>query len=82
MACHSSWASTRTAPASRSSAAGLGNTPTTSVRRFTSLFNRSNGLVDQIFFQCPGGNEVNASEAPRLQWRLGSPELRSSRAGW
>jgi hypothetical protein len=48
---HSSCASTKTAPASRSSAGGLGKTPTTSVRRFTSRLSRSSGLVDQIFFQ-------------------------------
>ena len=37
--------------ARRSRAAGLGKTPTSSVRRLTSLFSRSSGLVDQIFFQ-------------------------------
>jgi hypothetical protein len=38
-------------PASRSNDSGLGNTPTTSVRRLISLFSRSKGLVDQTFFQ-------------------------------
>jgi hypothetical protein len=39
--CHSSCVSTSTAPASRSSDAGLGNTPTTSARRLISLLRRS-----------------------------------------
>ena len=30
---------------------GVGEDPTTSVRRLTSLLSRSSGLVDQIFFQ-------------------------------
>ena len=50
--CHSSWISISTAPARRSSAAGLGKTPTTSVRRLISRLTRSSGLVDQIFLQC------------------------------
>ncbi len=33
----------------------MGKTPTTSVRRLISLFSRSSGLVDQIFFQWPIG---------------------------
>ena len=41
MVCHSSWASTRTAPAGRGRVSGLKNTPTMSVRRFTSLLSRS-----------------------------------------
>ena len=61
--CHSSWASTRTAPARRSRASGLGKTPTTSVRRLTSLLSRSSGLVDQIFFQCATGKAVKASRS-------------------
>jgi uncharacterized damage-inducible protein DinB len=56
VACHSSWASTSRAPASRSSASGLGKTPTTSVRRFTSLLSRSSGLVDHVFVQWSRGN--------------------------
>jgi hypothetical protein len=38
----------QTDPARRSRAAGLGNTPTTSVRRLISLITRSSGFVDQI----------------------------------
>ncbi|GFG67994.1 hypothetical protein MKUB_54840 [Mycobacterium kubicae] len=34
----------------------VGNTPTTLVRRMTSLFNRSNGLVDQTFSSAAQGN--------------------------
>ena len=60
MTCHSSWVSTSTDPARRSSAAGLGKTPTTSVRRLISLFTRSSGFVDQIFFQCATGKSANA----------------------
>ena len=67
MTCHSSWASTRTAPASLSSAAGLGKTPTTSVRRLTSLLSRSSGLVDQIFFQWAAGNPVKASWGDQMR---------------
>jgi hypothetical protein len=47
---------------------GVGKTPTTSVQRLTSLFNRSSGLVDQIFFQCGTGKSAKAvmsSEASR-----------------
>ena len=33
---------------------------TSSVRRLISMLTRSNGLVDQIFFQCLTGNAVNA----------------------
>jgi hypothetical protein len=40
----------------------LGNTPTTSVRRLISLLSRSKGLVDQIFFQWLGGNEVKGQQ--------------------
>ena len=74
-------------------AAGLGNTPTTSVRRLTSLFNRSSGLVDQIFLQCGTGKSANAvmsSAAPRSivsifgSWRPSMPAMvsRCSRTGW
>ena len=35
----------------RIAAVSLGKIPTTFVRRFTSLFNRSNGLFDQILRQ-------------------------------
>jgi hypothetical protein len=55
LTCHSSWISASTAPARRSSAAGLGKTPTTSVRRLISLLTRSRPLVPQIFFQCSAG---------------------------
>jgi hypothetical protein len=58
---YASWASTGTAPASRSRAAGLGKTPTTSVRRLISLFSRSSGAVDQIFSQCATGKAVRAA---------------------
>jgi hypothetical protein len=37
-------------------AAGLGKTPTTSVRRLISLFSRSSGLVDHTFDQCERGS--------------------------
>ena len=40
-ACHSSCCSARTQPTSRTTAAVFGKMPTTSVRRLTSLFNRS-----------------------------------------
>jgi hypothetical protein len=39
---------------------------TTSVRRLTSLFSRSSGLVDQSFFQCEIGNEVKANSSSAL----------------
>src|SRR5579859_6648509 len=42
--CHSSCCSASTAPTRRTTAAGLGKMPTTSVRRLTSLFNRSSGF--------------------------------------
>ena len=45
---------------SRSSAAGLGKIPTTSVRRFTSRLSRSRGLVLQIFCQWAWGKSANA----------------------
>ena len=47
-------------PAGRSRAAGLGKIPTTSVRRLTSLFNLSSGLVDQIFTRWASGKSANA----------------------
>src|SRR5215217_4260608 len=53
-------------PARRSSASGLGTTPTTSVRRLISLLSRSIGLVDQTFFQWLTGNEVKASSFSAL----------------
>src|SRR6185312_17355100 len=80
-------ASTSTAPASRSNASGLGKTPTTSVRRFTSLFNRSSVFVLQIFFQCAAGKPVNAnrsSAASRsiastfVDWRPSIPAITPS----
>jgi hypothetical protein len=51
---------------------GVGEVPTsgrcpqrtTSVRRLISLFSRSRGLVDQIFFQWPIGKAVKASSEP------------------
>jgi hypothetical protein len=50
--------STITAPASGSRAAGLGGTPTTSVRRFTSLVSRCCGLVDHIFQASEGAQVI------------------------
>jgi hypothetical protein len=44
----SSWTSASTAPTRRITESSLGNTPTTLVRRLTSLLTRSSGLVDQI----------------------------------
>ena len=41
---------------------GVGEHPTTSVRRFTSLFSHSSGLVDQIFFQCATGKLMNREQ--------------------
>jgi len=38
----------------------LGKIPTTSVRRLTSLFNLSSGLVDQIFTRWASGKSANA----------------------
>jgi hypothetical protein len=42
-----------------------GKIPTTSVRRRISLFNRSWGLLDQIWRQISFGNAVNASRSAR-----------------
>ena len=42
---------------------GVGEDPTTSVRRLISLLSRSKGLVDQTFLQWLGGNEVKASRS-------------------
>lgn len=43
---------------------GVGKTPTTSVRRLISLFSRSSGLVDQIFFQWLTGKAAKAVTSP------------------
>ena len=63
LASHSSCCSTRTTPASRSRAVGSGNTPTTSVRLFISLFTRSSGLVDQICRQYCCGKQAKVSRS-------------------
>ena len=57
---HSSVCSARTAPTRRMIALRLGNMPTESVRRRISRLRRSFGLFDQIYFQSPSGNSVNA----------------------
>jgi hypothetical protein len=52
---YTSFCSSRTAPISRVMLASFGKIPTTSARRFTSLFNRSNGLVECSLVRCwPG----------------------------
>jgi hypothetical protein len=44
---------------------GLGNTPTTSVRRLISLLIRSSGFVDQIWRQSRLGKLANARRSSR-----------------
>ena len=62
---------------------GLGKTPTTSVRRLISLFSRSSGLVDQIFFQWPSGKPAKAvmSSAGLVEHRLHLRELAAEHVG-
>ena len=61
----------------------MGKTPTTSVRRLTSLLSRSSGLVDQIFFQWLTGKPVNARRAllGLAQHLLGLGELLAEHGG-
>jgi hypothetical protein len=84
LTCHSSWASTRTAPASRSRAAGLGKTPTTSVRRLISLFSRSSGLVTGM--KMPGAAGSAAAPLSAGCWLAYGATVRDrgagSEAGW
>src|SRR6266480_3287454 len=55
-------------PTRRTTAAVLGKMPTTSVRRLTSLFNRSSGLFDQIWRQCAAGNVRYASTSASAEF--------------
>lgn len=57
---HSSCRSANMAPTSRITDARLGKMPTTSVRRLTSRWRRSNGLWDQILSQGALGKEAKA----------------------
>jgi len=50
--------SARTQPTRRTTAAVLGKIPTTSVRRLTSLFKRSNGLVECNLVRCWAGKPM------------------------
>ena len=63
--------------------AGSAKTPTTSVRRLISLFSRSRGLVDQIFFQWATGKAAKASSSGSAsrQHGLDLAELAAEHAG-
>ena len=50
-------ASISTAPIKRVMLSSFGKMPTTSARRFTSLFSRSSGLVECSFARCWAGKE-------------------------
>ncbi|TCN32719.1 hypothetical protein EV644_12488 [Kribbella orskensis] len=54
---------------------GLGKAPTTSVRRLISLFTRSNGLVNQISYQCDTGKSAKAVTSSASQHQLERPAM-------